>query len=143
MKRPLNNSKKQTGRHQQGMLQPVAHQEEKCKVLRWEKGCYMCNTQEEEWIYILTCTSIEACINREESWEKAKKTMKHWKLPNDFWTALEKGVHGYTQHPLYGVIDTPFSPTYDSRRNHLKLKIREQDKISWYNLLKGRMGKNG
>jgi hypothetical protein len=60
-------------------------------------------------------------MNREESWAKARKNMKHWKLPNDFWTAMEKGVHGYTQHPVGGAIDTPFPPTYDNRRNRLKL----------------------
>jgi hypothetical protein len=80
-------------------------------------------------------------MNREESWAKARKTMKHWKLPNDFWTALEKGVHGYTRHPVGGAIDTPFPPTYNNRCNHLKLAFREQDKIGWDNLLKGRMGK--
>jgi hypothetical protein len=74
----------------------------------------MCNTQEEDLIRILTCSSIEAGMNREESWAKAMKTMKHWKLSNDFWTALEKGVHGYTRHPVGGAIDTPFPPIYDN-----------------------------
>jgi hypothetical protein len=52
------------------------------------KYCCLCNTQEEDWIHILTCPSIEANMNREESWAKARKVMKHWKLPNDFWTAM-------------------------------------------------------
>jgi hypothetical protein len=106
-----------------------------------KEGCCMCNTQEENWIHILTCPSIEGSMNREESWVKARKTMKHYKLPNDFWSAMEKGVHGYTRHPVGGEIDTPFPPTYDKRRNHLKLALREQDKIGWDNLLKGHMGK--
>jgi hypothetical protein len=110
-KQPLNDSRKQTGKHQQGMLQPVAHQEENVRYYGGKKGCFMCNTQEEDWIHILTCPSIEANMNREESWAKARKTTKHWKLPNDFWTALEKGVHGYTRHPVGGAIDTPFPPT--------------------------------
>jgi hypothetical protein len=38
------------------------------------------------------------------------------------------------------VINTPFPPTYNNRWNHLKLVIREQDKIGWDNLIKGRMG---
>jgi hypothetical protein len=38
------------------------------------------------------------------------------------------------------VINTPFPPTYNNRWNHLKLVIREQDKIRSYNLIKGRMG---
>jgi hypothetical protein len=80
-------------------------------------------------------------MNREESWAKARKTMKHWKLPNDFWTPMEKVVHGYTRHPVGGVIDTPLPPAYDNRRNRLKIAFREQDKIGWDNLLKGRVGK--
>jgi hypothetical protein len=80
-------------------------------------------------------------MNREESWEKVRKAMKHWKLPNDFWTAMEKGLHGYTRNPKGGTITTPFPPTYDNRRNQLKLAFREQDTIGWDNLLKGRMGR--
>jgi hypothetical protein len=80
-------------------------------------------------------------MNGEESWEKARKTMKHWKLPNDLWTALEKCVNGFTRHPVGGAIETPFQPSYNNRRNHLKLAFREQDKIGCDNFLKGRMGK--
>jgi hypothetical protein len=36
MKQRLNDSKKQTGKYQQGMFQPVAHWEEECEVLRRE-----------------------------------------------------------------------------------------------------------
>jgi hypothetical protein len=43
--------------------------------------------------------------------------------------------------PIRRAIDTPFPPTYDNRRNHLKLAFREQDKIVLNNLHKGRMGK--
>jgi hypothetical protein len=60
-------------------------------------------------------------MNREESWAKARKAMAHWKLPNDVWAAMEKGLHGYTRAPNGGAIETPFPPTYNSRRNHLKL----------------------
>jgi hypothetical protein len=119
----------------------VAHREENKRYYRGKKGCFMCNTQEEDWIHIFTCPSIEECMNREESWAKERKTMKHWKLPNDFWNALEKGVHGFTRHPEGGAIKTPFPPTCDNIRNHLKLAFREQDKIGWDKLLKGRMGK--
>jgi hypothetical protein len=80
-------------------------------------------------------------MNREESWEKARKAMKHWKLPNEFWTAMEKGLHKYTRNPKGGAINTTFPPTYDKRRNHLKLAFREQYKIGWDNLFKGWMGR--
>jgi hypothetical protein len=123
------------------MLQNVAQWEEECGYYGGKKSCCMCNTEEEDWIHILTCPSIEACMNREESWEKARKSMTHWKLPNNFWTAMEKGVHGYTCNSKGGAIKTKFPPTYDSRRNHLKLACREQDTIGWENLIKGGMGR--
>jgi hypothetical protein len=55
-----------------------------------KKSCCLCNALQEEWIHILTCPSIDACMSREESWAKAGKSMSHWKLPNDFWIAMEK-----------------------------------------------------
>jgi hypothetical protein len=67
--------------------------------------------------------------------------MKHWKLPNYFWTAMEKGIHGYTRHPEGGAIGTHFPPIYDNRGNRSKLAFREQYKIGWDNLLNGWMGK--
>jgi hypothetical protein len=80
-------------------------------------------------------------MNREESWAKARKAMKHWKLQNEFWTAMEKVLHRYTRNPKGGAINTPFPPTYDNSRNHLKLAFREQDMIGWDNLLKGQVGR--
>jgi hypothetical protein len=100
----------------------------------------MCNALEEDWIQILTYLSIDACMNREESRAKARKAMTHWKLPNDFWTAMEKGLNAYTRAPNGGAITTHFPPTYNNRRNNLKLTFREQDRIGWDNLIKGRKG---
>jgi hypothetical protein len=36
-----------------------------------KKSCCLCNALAEYWIHILTCPSIDACPNREESWAKA------------------------------------------------------------------------
>jgi hypothetical protein len=33
-------------------------------------------------------TSLDADLNRADSWEKVKKAMTIWKLPPDFWTAM-------------------------------------------------------
>jgi hypothetical protein len=63
-------------------------------------------------------------MNREASWAKVRKEMVHWKLPNVFWTAMGKGLHGYTRALNGGAITTPFPPTYNNRRNHLKLEFR-------------------
>jgi hypothetical protein len=49
----------------------------------------------------------------------------------------EKGLNGYKRDPNRGAIATPFPPTYNNRRNHLKLAFREQDRIGWDNLIKG------
>jgi hypothetical protein len=80
-------------------------------------------------------------MSREKSWAKSQMAMKHWKLPNDFWTAMGKGLNGYTQAPNGGAITTPFPPTYNNIRNHLNLAFREQDRIGWDNLIKGLMGR--
>jgi hypothetical protein len=141
MKLPLNDSKKKTGKHQQCMLQPVAYRVEGCEVVRREKGLlHVQNTQR------IFGTHTDMSINRSmhESgiiMVKARKTMNHCKMQNYFWTAMEKGVHGYTRHPVGRAIDTPFPPTYENRQNSLKLAFREQYKIGWDNLLKGLMGK--
>jgi hypothetical protein len=54
---------------------------------------------------------------------------------------MEKGLSEYTRAPNGGTIAAPFPPTYNNRRNHLKLVFREQDRIGWDNLIKGRMGR--
>jgi hypothetical protein len=101
-----------------------------------KKSCCMYNILEEDWIHILTCPSIDACMNREESWAKELKAMTYCKLPNDFWTSTEKGLNRYTRAPNRGAITTNFPRTYNNRRNHLKLAFRDQDRIGWENLLK-------
>jgi hypothetical protein len=47
-------------------------------------------------------------MSSEESWAKARKAMAHWKLLNDFWTAMEKVLHGYARAPNGGAITTHF-----------------------------------
>jgi hypothetical protein len=102
-----------------------------------KKSCCLCNALEEDWIHIVTCPSIDTCMNREESWSKAQKAMTHWRLPTDFWIAMGKVLSGYTRAPDGGAIASPFPPTYNNRKNHLKLAFREQDKIGWDNFIKG------
>jgi hypothetical protein len=35
---------------------------------------------------------------REASWGKVKKAMEPCKMPQDFWTAIEKGIQHYTRN---------------------------------------------
>jgi hypothetical protein len=141
MKRRLNDTKKKQVNISKACFNLWHTGRKNVRYYGGNKSCCMCNIQEEDWIHILTCPAIEACMNREDSWAKARKAMKHWKLPNYFWTAMDKGVHGYTRNPKGGAINTPFPPACDNKRNRLKLAFREQDKIGCNNLLKGCMGK--
>jgi hypothetical protein len=75
------------------------------------KSCFLCNALEEDWIHILACPLIDACMNGEELWAKAQKAMSHWKLPNDFLIAMEKGLNGYTRAPDGGNIALHFPLT--------------------------------
>jgi hypothetical protein len=103
------------------------------------KSCYMCSTEEEDWIHILTCQLIEACMNMGELWAKASKAMKNWKTSKQMDCNGEKFTRIHTQSKVRG--DQHKIPrTYDNRRNQLNLAFREQDTIGWDNLLKGWMG---
>jgi hypothetical protein len=58
-------------------------------------------------------------------YSRVKKSMERWKLPNDFWIAVEKGMLSYNENPAK-VKDrpspaTPFPPTFNNQRNSLKL----------------------
>jgi hypothetical protein len=48
--------------------------------------------KKEDWRHILNCPSLDASYHRDASWQKVKKDMQMWRLPADFWTALEKGL---------------------------------------------------
>jgi hypothetical protein len=63
-----------------------------------------------------------------------------WRLPADFWTAIEKGLH----HPPSDLKEStsptlPFQISGNPIRNHLRAPFQEQNSIKWTNLLKGRM----
>jgi hypothetical protein len=59
----------------------------------------------------MTCRSLDASLHRADSWEKVKKDMAIWHLPNDFWTAVQKGVQLYIDHPVRRVKEDPHNPT--------------------------------
>jgi hypothetical protein len=57
--------------------------------------------------------------------EIGQKGHYKWKLPNDFWIAVEKGVISYTKNPKKAKDRpspaTPFPTTFNSQRNTLKV----------------------
>jgi hypothetical protein len=56
--------------------------------------------EKEDWRHIMTGISLDASLDRAYSWEKVKKYMAIWQLPNDFWTAVQKCLQFYIYHPL-------------------------------------------
>jgi hypothetical protein len=109
----------------------------------------MCGEEKEEWIQVMTCRSLDASLHRADSREKVKKDMAIWKLPNDFWTAVQKGAQFYIDHPLRRVKEDPYTPTpqpvspfphgFNQPRNLLKQAYRAQSNIGWDNFIKGRI----
>jgi hypothetical protein len=75
------------------------------------RPCCMCGEENEDWRHIVTCISLDASLHRSDSWEKVKKDIAIWKLPNDFWTAVQKGLQFYIDHPLRRVKEDPQNPT--------------------------------
>jgi hypothetical protein len=63
-----------------------------------------------------------------------------WRLPADFWTAMEKGLHHLPRDLKESTSPTlPFQISVNPIRNHLRAAFQEQNSIKWTNLLKGRM----
>jgi hypothetical protein len=63
---------------------------------------------------------------REASWVKVKKAMAPWKLPPDFWTAVEKGLQHYIRNASQNNIGAaaPFPGTFSNPRNLLRQAFR-------------------
>jgi hypothetical protein len=78
-----------------------------------------------------------------------KKDMAIWKLPNNFWTTVQKGVQFYIDHPLRQVKEDPYKPTpqplspfphgFNQPRNLLKQAYRVQLNSGSDNFAKGRI----
>jgi hypothetical protein len=78
---------------------------------------------------------------REASWAKVKKAMVPWKMPPDFWTAMEKGLQNYTRNASQknkGAA-APFPGTFNNPQSLLRQAFREQDEIGWSVIFKGRI----
>jgi hypothetical protein len=96
------------------------------QIYRGKKSCCFCNTEEEYWNYVLSCGSLDATMAREASWAKVKKDMAPWKMPPDFWTAVEKGLQHYiinASQKNKGA-EAPFPGTFNNPRNLLRQAFR-------------------
>jgi hypothetical protein len=87
----------------------------------------------------MTCRSLDASLHRADLWEKVKKDVAIWQLPNDFWTATQKGLQFYIYHPIRWVKEDPQNPTpqpvspfphgFNQPRNLIKQAYRAQSNI--------------
>jgi hypothetical protein len=78
---------------------------------------------------------------REASWAKVKNAMAPWKMPPDFWTAIEKGLQHYTINASQNNkgATSPFPGTFNNPRNLLRQAFREHDEIGWSGMFEGRI----
>jgi hypothetical protein len=105
-----------------------------------ERPCCFCQETKEDWRHILNCPSLDASYHQDASWQKVKKYMQMWRLPEDFCTAIEKGLHHLPSDLNESTSPTlPFQISVTPIRNHLRAAFQEQNSIKWTNLLKGRM----
>jgi hypothetical protein len=66
--------------------------------------------------------------------------MQIWRLPTDFWTTTEKGLHHLSRDiPELTSPSLPFQTSVNPLKNHLRPAFQEQNPIKWKNLLKGRL----
>jgi hypothetical protein len=83
---------------------------------------------------------VDAALHRDASWGQLRKSLQQWKLPNHFWTAVEKGMQAYIVDPKKAkdrvLLAMPFQVTLNRETNALKSAYRTQSKIGWENLLK-------
>jgi hypothetical protein len=84
----------------------------------------------------MTCKSLNASLNRKESWPKVKKAMNAWRIPPYFWIAIEKGTYHYAEQPTKRDKEdmppephTPFGTTFYTPRNILQVAFRKQSHV--------------
>jgi hypothetical protein len=84
------------------------------------RPCCMCRNKVEDWWHVITCPSLDAALNR-ASRRKVKKSMGRWKLQNDFWIAVGKGMLSYNGNQAKAKYRpspaTPFHSTFNNQRN--------------------------
>jgi hypothetical protein len=105
-----------------------------------ERPSCFCHETKEDWRHILNCLSLDATYHRDASWQKVKKDMQMWRLPEDFWTAIEKGLHHLPSDLIESTSPTlPFQISVNPIMNHLRAAFQKQNSIKCTTLLKGRM----
>jgi hypothetical protein len=111
-----------------------------------QKPCCMCGDAHEDWRHIITCKSLDASLHRSESWNKVKKSTTSWRIPQDFCTAIEKGINHYATYPIKrdkeNMPPEPHKPSgtkFYTPRNILQVAFRKQWHVGWEKFLKERI----
>jgi hypothetical protein len=102
------------------------------------RPCCLCQETKEDWRHILNFPSLDASYHQDASWQKVKKDMQMWQLPEDFWTAMEKGLQQLSRDIQESTSPSlPFQTSVNPIRNNLWAAFQEQNSIKCMNLLKG------
>jgi hypothetical protein len=97
----------------------------------------------------MSCQSIDSELLRPDSWSELKKAMDKWKIPNDVWMSIQKGMQHFMKHlAKRDPHDMPQEPppaqfphTFHSQRNRIKVAFRMQSHIGWENFTKLRLSR--
>jgi hypothetical protein len=99
--------------------------------------------------HVLTCGLIDTSLHTAVSWDKLRKLMDQWHLPQDFWMTIEKGVNLYTEQPHKPTTQSkenepqkPFGVTFNKPRNLLQQAFTTQSHIGWDTFLKGQISRD-
>jgi hypothetical protein len=107
---------------------------------RGDHPCCLCRETKEDWRHIISCPSLDADYHQAASCQKVKKDMQMWRLPEDFWTAIEKGIQHLSQDTQESTSPPlPFQISVNPIRNHLRAAFKEQHSIKWTKIYKVRL----
>jgi hypothetical protein len=104
--------------------------------------CCFCESIDEYWKHIITCTGAGANINRKESFNSLKCEKQQFDVQDNMWADIDHGVAFFNRHQERK--DTPrsippFPRTLQPREIILNDAFAAQSKIGWGNFLKGRI----
>jgi hypothetical protein len=89
---------------------------------------------------ILSCLSLDTDYHRAASWQTVKNDMQMWRLAEDFWAAIEKGIQHLSQDTQESTSPPlPFQISVNPISNHLRAAFKEKNPIKWMTNYKGRL----
>jgi hypothetical protein len=98
------------------------------------KECCLCGSNDEEWIYVLTCNGTGTIIYRTVSWAEVCRDVVKWPIHQDIWVSLEHDP------PHTTLISVPHfvRVTLCILLNNY---VASQTSTGWHNLMNGMVSK--